>query len=276
MSEDFRARYGPWALVAGASEGLGEAFAAGIAARGVNVAMVARRADTLERTAARVAEAHGVETRALCADLSDPRAPARLLDAVAELDLGLFVYNAALSVPGPYLDVDAGVHLAAIQTNCASPAALAHGLGRRLRDRGRGGILLVSSLSALYGTGYLATYAATKAFGLTLAEGLWAELSDAGVDVLATCAGSTLTPGYAARAPARLPRLAPAPMDPAAVAEDALHQLGRRGPRVIPGRANRVASFLLRAFVPRRRAIRIMTEAGRAVAEAEGRREGDG
>ena len=268
----FRARYGPWAVIAGASEGLGAAFARQAAARGLDVALVARRGAALAQVAAALEAEHRVATRTIIADLATPGSAAHIAAAVADLDVGLLVYNAALSVPGPFLDVALATHLDAVAVNCASQLALVHGLGRRLRDRGRGGIVVVSSLSGFYGTGFLATYAATKAFGATFAEGLWSELGAAGVDVVATCAGATLTPGYAARAPKRLPQLAPAPMAPDAVADDALRALGR-GPRTIPGRGNRLASFFLRTFVPRRRAIHIMTDAGRAVFEAELERE---
>ncbi|GMV44496.1 MAG: short-chain dehydrogenase [Myxococcales bacterium] len=261
----FLARYGPWAVVAGASEGLGEAFARHAAARGLSVVLVARRAGALADAASAIEARYAVTTRTVVADLADASGAEMIIAAVADLDVGLVVHNAALSVPGAFLDVPLPVHLAAIAVNCASQVALLHGLGRRLRECGRGGLIVVSSLSGLYGTGYLATYAATKAFGLTLAEGLWSELAPA-VDVVATCAGATLTPGYAARAPRRLPRLAPAPMAPDTVADDALRALGR-GPRTIPGAGNRLASFLLRTL-PRRRAIALMTDAGRAVLEA--------
>ncbi|PKN55646.1 MAG: short-chain dehydrogenase [Deltaproteobacteria bacterium HGW-Deltaproteobacteria-14] len=266
----FRDRYGPWALIAGASEGLGEAFARQAAARGLDVVLVARRGEVLARVAGEIAVAHGVRTRVVVADLAEAGCAARIGAAVADLEVGLLVHNAALSVPGPFLDTPAEAHASAVAVNCASQVALVHAFAGPMRARGRGGVVIVSSLSGFYGSGDLATYAATKAFGATLAEGLWFELGPAGVDVVATCAGATLTPGYARRAPEDLPRLAPAPMAPDAVADDALRALGR-GPRTIPGRGNRLASFILRAFVPRRRAIGMMSAAGRAVFEAERR-----
>jgi len=264
----FRERYGPWAVVAGASEGLGAAFAERAAARGLNVALVARREGALREVAARVTGTHGGEARIVVADLAADEGAARIAAAVAELEVGLLVHNAALSAPGPFLDVPVEVHQRALQVNCGSQLGLVHALGGAMRARGRGGVVLVSSLSGFYGGGHLATYAATKAFGATLAEGLWFELAPAGVDVVASCAGATLTPGYRRRAPERLPRLAPKPMAPEDVAEDALSALGR-GPRTIPGRGNRLASFILRAFVPRRKAIGLMSAAGREVFEAE-------
>jgi short-subunit dehydrogenase len=124
-----------------------------------------------------------------------------------------------------------------------------------MAERGRGGIVLMSSLTAFQGTPLVATYGATKAFGLTLAEALWDELAERGIDVLACCAGATLTPGYERVTPRRgsigfAPRL----QDPDEVAREALDALGRR-PLIVTGRGNRVVSFMMRRLMSRQRAV---------------------
>jgi short-subunit dehydrogenase len=253
QSARFQARYGPWALVAGASEGLGAAWAEALAARGLHLALVARRADRLADLAARLAAQHGIQTRPLALDLAAEDAPASILAATADLDVGLLVYNAALSVIGPFLERPLDAHLMEITVNCRSPLALGYGLGQHLVARGRGGIILLSSLSATMGSAYIANYAATKAYNLVLAEGLWEELRRKGVDVLACCPSAVATPNYLASAPKR----AQATMTPDAIVAATLPQLGRR-PSFIPGGTNQAAAFIMRRLLPRRLIVRIM------------------
>jgi short-subunit dehydrogenase len=189
----FAARYGPWALIAGASEGLGAAFATAAASRGVNVVVVARRQAPLEAVAARLEAEHGVSARAVVADMADPTTPTRLAEATADLEIGLLVYNAAASAQGRFLDVSFDEHVLNIAVNVTTPTALAYHFGRAMRDRGRGGIVLVSSMAALQGTKIFASYAAAKSYELILGEGLWDELRDHGVDALGYVVGATAT-----------------------------------------------------------------------------------
>ena len=137
--------------------------------------------------------------------------------------------------------------------NVRAPLALAHRFGNRLAARGRGGLMLLSSLTAFQGSPFVATYGASKAFDLALAEGLWFELAPRGIDVLAVCPGATRTPGYLRRSPLG----APGELEPDQVVQEALAGLGR-GPLVIPGRFNRLASLFMRRMLPRRRTISIM------------------
>jgi short-subunit dehydrogenase len=120
-------------------------------------------------------------------------------------------------------------------------------------ERRRGAIVLMSSLTAFQGTAYTAVYGATKAFNLSLAEALWAELRDTGVEVMACCAGATRTQSYLKA----MPGGAPGELDPDQVVREALARIGR-GPIMIPGRFNRVASFFMRRLLPRRKAVEIM------------------
>jgi short-subunit dehydrogenase len=249
----FAKRYGPWALVAGASEGIGAAFARELARRGLDLVLVARRPEGLAAVKREIADLAAVEVRCIPLDLARADAAALLERELADLDVGIVVCNAALAPAGTFLEIPLDEQLAAIDVNVRGPLALAHRFGRRMAERGAGGIVLMSSLTAFQGSPFVATYGATKSFLLTLAEGLWLELAPRGVDVLAVCAGATRTPRYLERARGR----APGELEPDPVAREALAALGG-GPLVIPGRVNRLASLLMRRLLPRRATIRIM------------------
>jgi hypothetical protein len=259
----FRQRYGPWALVAGAGEGLGAAWADALVQRGLDLLLIDIEAEPLSSVAADLTR-HGRVVEAAVLDLGADDSLERVVRATGDREVGLLVYNAAASAVGEYLDEDVAALERMLAVNCRAPALLAHHFGRQMRARGRGGIVLMSSLSAFQGNPMLAHYAATKAYNLVLAEGLWDECRDAGVDVLACCPGATLTPGYLrTRPPGR--RLAfPPEMQPEEVVEAALAGLGC-GPTVVPGWTNRVAAAVVQRLVPRRSAIRIMGRVGRGL-----------
>lgn len=253
----FARRYGPWAVIAGAGEGLGAAYAEALAGRGLSVLLIDERTDLLQALDARLRSQHGVAVEALVLDLGGADCDERIAGVSAGKDVGLLIYNAAASAMGDYLDSEAATLERTLAVNCLAPSLLAHRFGRRFRERGRGGIILMSSLSALQGNPLLAQYAATKAYNLILAEGLWEECRGHGVDVLACAPGATLTPAYRALRGA-LPRSSfPPEMTPAAVVEETLAALGR-GPTVIPGWANRLSAALMRRVLPRRQAIELM------------------
>jgi short-subunit dehydrogenase len=256
---DFREYYGPFALIAGASVGLGEAFARQLASRGLNLLLLARRQEPLHRLAVELRAAHGIEVRTLAVDLARPDLREVVQDFVAGLDLGMLVYNAADSVIGPFLDHPVEEHLRVIDVNCRGPLALAHLLGTNMTKRGRGGIVLMTSTAGSQGGPWLSSYAASKAFNLVLAEGLWDELAASGVHVVACRAGATRTPGYAASKPrpSRVPVL-----DADFVAARALAALGR-APSVVPGWFYGFSAFVMNRFLPRRMSIRIMGRATR-------------
>lgn len=250
----FRAKYGPWALVAGASQGLGEEYARQLAAHGLHVVLVARRSDLTTTLAEQLAATYGVRTRAIALDLARTDAAGVIASETAGLEIGLLIYNAALSVIGGFFEGALEDHMREIETNCRAPMMLAYTLGREMAARGRGGIVLMSSLSATMGSALIANYAATKAYNLVLAEGLWEELRTRGVDVLACCAPAMTTPNYRASA-AR--GTAPGTMTPAAAVRETLAALGTT-PSFIPGATNRLSAFALRRLVPRKAAIRLM------------------
>jgi short-subunit dehydrogenase len=187
----FTEKYGPWAFIAGASMGIGAALSHEAAARGLNVLMLARGATKLEETAAEVKEAYDVEVRTLAADLTDPNVVDKVSEVIADIDVGLFVYNAAVAPAGRFLDVDLAPQLASIAANCFTPLALCHLLARPMVERGRGGIALVGSNAANAGAVKFAAYHAGKAFQWILAESLWAELGDHNVDATCIFVGAT-------------------------------------------------------------------------------------
>ena len=253
--DSFPDRYGKWAVVAGASEGLGEAFAAALAARGMNVVLVARRGRILEDVGERLAAEHGIEVRCLELDLADSGFPGALKDATDDLELGVLVYNAASVPMGPFLDHDADAIEAAVDVNVRGPLRLVRALAPAMKKRGRGAVVLMSSLSGLQGSPHIAVYAASKAFNTIFAEGLWYELTPHGIDVAACVSGAVPTPGYQAR----FGREVPGMLSADEAVRQTLAALGT-GPRIVPGRINRFAHQLVGRFLPRRTAIRLIAK----------------
>jgi short-subunit dehydrogenase len=251
---NFAARYGAWALVAGASEGLGAAFARALARRGMNLVLVARRPEPLERLAHELRAEPGVEVRTHALDLAAADSVAALSRATALLEVGVAIYNAAYAPLGAFIETSPADLERALDVNVRGPLLLARALAPPMVARRRGAIVLMSSLAGMQGTPRLAAYAASKAFDIVLAESLWAELAEHGVDVLTCCAGAIRTPGYADRARGKQ---APGTLDPEVVVERTLVALGR-GPRVIPGFINLIASLLVGRLFPRRLAIKMM------------------
>ncbi|MEZ5743799.1 MAG: SDR family NAD(P)-dependent oxidoreductase [Sphingomonadaceae bacterium] len=195
--DEYCERYGPVALVTGASSGIGQGFAEELAARGFDLIVTARRTDRLEALAARLAEEHGTKTQIVTADLADPAGPGDVISACAGQDIGLVVSNAGFNMKGAFEAGSASRMEKMLAVNCNAPMQLAHGLIPALKARagaGRGaGLIVVSSVEGLIGCPYSTAYAATKALVKSLCEGLWAELRPRGVEVLACCPGATDT-----------------------------------------------------------------------------------
>lgn len=195
MTEEFAARYGPWALIVGASEGVGEALARRVAARGLNVALLARRQAVLDELAASIRRDHGVEARALAVDLAVEGAVTQILTATADLDVGFLAYCAGADPNYAYfLDQPLDVALSMVRRNCLVPVTLCHHFAGPMVTRAAGGIVLVGSGAGLVGAPNMVAYAATKAFDMVFAEALWSELHERGVDVLGLILGLTDTP----------------------------------------------------------------------------------
>lgn len=254
---EFAARYGSWGIVAGASEGLGATYAEELAAHGMNLVLVARRAELLQSLASELATKYNVETRIIPLDLSASNAVEQVAENTKDLEIGLLIYNAAFSAIGPFLERPLEDHIKEINTNAFTALKLIYLFAEQMLTRGRGGILLMSSLSAFQGSAYISTYAATKAFNIVLAEGLWEEWRERGVDVLVCVSGAVKTPNYAASEPEQTGGLGDMTMNPDQVVREALNALGK-GPYVIPGRMNRISSFVMRHLLPRKTAVKFM------------------
>ncbi|MCV7396157.1 SDR family NAD(P)-dependent oxidoreductase [Mycobacterium paraseoulense] len=192
---DIARRYGPWAVIVGASDGCGALFAERLAQEGVNVALVARRQRVLDTVAEAIHERTGVKTRTLAIDLTEPDAAQSIIDATADLEVGMLVYCAG-GDPNyqPFLANPVSTAEALLQRNCLVLMRLCHHFSGLMVERGRGGIVNFTSGAALAGGRNMVAYGGTKAFDMVFTEGLWAELHDKGVDVLGLVLGMTDTP----------------------------------------------------------------------------------
>jgi short-subunit dehydrogenase len=245
------AKFGPWALVTGATDGIGREFATQLAQLGFNLVLVSRRDQVLEALGQALTAAHGIECRVFPVDLADLDATDQLLVQTQALDIGLLVAAAGFGSSGPLLDGDLATELGMIDLNCRSVLLQATVLGRRMRQRGSGGMILLSSLLAFHGTPWSANYAATKAYVQSLAEALHVELAPHGVDVLA-CAPGPVHTGFAQRASMTLAQAA----SPEQIARASLRALGQKA-FVRPGALSKLLGWSL-GTAPRALRVKIM------------------
>jgi len=191
----FRDRYGPIALVTGASSGIGQAFAEELAARGLDLIVAARRVERLEALAERLTAEHGVTVLPIAVDLTRADAAQAILNYCEDRDVGLVISNAGFGFKGRHENAPADLLAEMLMVNCHAPNMLAHGFIPRLKARakaGRGaGLVMTSSVEGLIGCAYSAAYSASKAMVIALGEALWGELTPEGVDVLTLCPGAT-------------------------------------------------------------------------------------
>lgn len=248
-----------WALVTGASSGLGEEFARQLASRGMHLVLVARRQDLLEKLAAELHLQHGTRCRVIQADLSNPAEPKRVLDEIAaqEITIELLVNNAGFGIVGEVDNVDLDRTLEMIRLNISALTELTYRLLPGMLQRGRGAILNVSSLSAFQPVAYMGVYAASKAFVLHFSESLHCELKDRGITVSAVCAGVTRTSFFdIAGASGWLQKHASHPVD--FVVKRALKALSRKQQYTVPGWRNYLLTLLVR-IASRRRVVKEST-----------------
>lgn len=250
-------RYQGYALVTGAARGIGRAFASHLAADGFDLLLVDREAEETVALAKSLHAEHGVDAQPLLCDLSEPGLVEQAQDWVARYEIGLLVNNAGISPLDPFFEISLDEHLATLDLNCRATLVLTHVIGKVMAERGRGGIIIVSSASGLSGSPYFCHYAATKGYGLNLACGLWSELRGSGIDVLAVCPGLTDTKpvqdqGLAEDLPFYVPVTGPEP-----VALAALRGLGKQ-PTLVPTLADRMSAGLLSKLLPRGWTLSIM------------------
>ena len=256
----FKEKYGPVALVAGASEGLGEAFARALAGQGFDLVLVARGKEQLHKVSAELSAQYNIHTWPVVCDLGSADAVSQIRSQIGDLKIHFLVFNAAVSYIGPFLETTVEQHEQVVAVNNLGMLRTVYAFAGPMLAEGRGAILLMSSLAGLQGSGFLVSYAASKAFIKILAEGLWYEWKPKGVDVLACCAGAIATPRYLKTSPREMGFPAPRPQKAAKVVEECLRKIGT-GPSFISGRENRVASFFMQRIFSRKKAVNTMGNA---------------
>jgi hypothetical protein len=254
---EWHERYGPWALITGASSGLGAEFVRQLADRGLNCALVARRRDRMEAEAAAAQQAHGIQTRVIVADLTEPDACRVVSEQTDDLDVGLLVNNAGYGMSGAYHDLDPDRQAKMTVLNCVVPVMLTNHYLPRMLERGHGGLIFLASTAGYQACPYFSTYGATKAFNLMLGEALWVECRSLGVDSLALSPGFTKTEFNDVANIKDAGAFREATAD--AVVAAALRNLGRKGSH-IHGLLNKVLNFTGR-LLPRRAVMAITSAA---------------
>lgn len=240
-------KYGPWAVIAGGSEGIGACIAQQLAKSGINLVLVARKVEPLETIAASIRGQTSAAVRLLALDLTDAAMLDRIRAATDDVEVGLLVYNAGASHrTGPYFDWPLEDVLKVIRLNTEGQAMLAHYFGKKMAARGKGGIILMGSLAGNAGSPSVIPYAGAKAFSQIFAEGLWWEMKQKGVDVLHVVVGSTHTPAMVRLGIVYRKNQAD---DPEQVARFALENLANGPVAVVPSMLDR---FRLLATTDRR------------------------
>jgi len=245
---NFREKYGEWALITGASSGIGLEYSKQLAAKQLNVVMVARRAERLEALAAEIKGKYGVDTKTIAADLTTDAGIQAVKDETRQLNVGLLVNNAGREDSGYFLRTSIDEALRTVDLNCRVPLQLTHHFAQIMAKRGKGGIIFMSSIVSFQGVPHIANYAATKAYDLIFAEGLASELKPYNIDVTAVAPGfakTELSPAF------NFDGLPMKPMAPELIARNGISSLGRKR-LTIPGAINKFLYFSGKYLQPRR------------------------
>ena len=250
-------KYGKLALIAGASEGIGAAFAHYLAKEGMDLILVARRKEPLELLANQLTDTYKISVEYICCDLAIANAAQDLEQQLHGKEINLLVYNAALSYIGKFENNSIEHHNKMAQANMITPMNMLQIFGAKMLQHGRGACILMASLAGFQGSGFLTAYASTKAFDRVIAESLWYEWKDRGVDVMACCAGATSTPNFINTKPEKTSFFAPEVQTPDEVVHECFKHLGKT-PSFVSGSANKFASFIMQKIMPRKMAINIM------------------
>ena len=244
-------RFGPWALVTGASSGIGKEFARQIAASGINIVLVARREDLLKKVGVEFSERYGVEHRVVVLDVSREDFIGQLASATDDLDIGLVVSNAGTGNPGEFLKLDRQLLEETLRLNTKSHLDIAHYFGGKLAERRRGGLVLVGAMGAENGIPCMANDGGAKAYVHSLGEALHYEFKPLGVYVTVLAAGVTNTAvlekfGFDPKT---------MPMKPMSVEQCVSEGLGgllKNRSRIVPGRLNHIMNALVPASIARK------------------------
>jgi len=250
LMSEFKEKYGPWAIVTGANAGIGKSIATNLASRGINIIAVARRQQLLDELQVELSEDYGVEVRTLRVDLTDPESISKIELLTSDLEIGLVVPNAGVEMSGQFIESSLQANEHMLRLNVQAPMQLARVFGARMAQRGKGGILFISSLFGYQGIPHVANYAASKAYILSLGEALYAEMKPHGVDVTVLSPGLTDT-AMPANMPINFSRMPIFSQHPDDVARTGLNALGRKA-TVVAGLLNKFYAWqnrlLPRAF----------------------------
>ncbi|MDJ0646659.1 MAG: SDR family NAD(P)-dependent oxidoreductase [Flavobacteriaceae bacterium] len=250
-TQKFYDKYGPWALITGASSGIGAALAEHLSALGFNLLLSGRNEETLGKLAAKLESLHSSNTHILLSDLSSSENVKKLIDTSRNFDIGLAILNAGFGTSGLFIESALGEEKNMLALNCQAVLELSHYFARYFADKGSGGIILMSSIVGFQGVPFAANYAATKAYVQSLGEGLSHELKQVGVDILVAAPGPVHS-NFAQRANMKITSA----LSPEEIAAPIIRALGKRA-TVFPGRLTKLLVLGLRA-VPRWGKIRIM------------------
>lgn len=254
---NLKQKYGNTAIIAGASEGIGAAFATQLAEEGIDLILIARRMAPLQLLADSLIIKYKINVTCLPLDLSDQDAAEKIRTELLNREINILIYNAALSYIGAFVENSIDNQSKAAIVNMITPMNLVRTFGEQMLAKKKGAVILMSSLAGLQGSGFLTVYASTKAFNRVLAESLWYEWKNSGVDIIACVAGATSTPGYIKSNPGKTSLFAPRVLLPEEVAGECLARLGKV-PSFITGKGNRIASFIMQKILPRKMAVNIM------------------
>ncbi|NUO01648.1 MAG: SDR family NAD(P)-dependent oxidoreductase [Saprospiraceae bacterium] len=246
------ADYGAWAVVTGATSGIGLELAERLAEAGLDLVLNARRKEALAQLSVRLQSKYGIKTLVVAADLSESTGVAQLIEATRDLDVGLLVASAGFGTSGYFIKSDLPAEINMLRVNCEAVLHLVHHFSQVFKKRNRSGIILMSSIVAFQGVPYSAHYSATKAYIQSLAEALAYELKAYNIDVLAPSPGP-VEGGFAQRANMNMS----AAMKPSDIGVPILNALGRQS-SVVPGALSKLLVYSLRT-VPRWAKVRIMT-----------------
>jgi len=244
---NFKEDYGEWALITGASSGIGLEYSKQLAEKQLNVVMVARRAERLEALAEEIKQTYGVATKIIVADLSTAAGIQAVKDETIRLNIGLLVNNAGREDSGYFLRTSIEVALMTVDLNCRAPLQLTHHFAQLMVKRQKGGIIFMASIVSFQGVPHIANYAASKAYDLIFAEGIAAELKPYNVDVTVVAPGFTkteLSPAF------NFDGLPMKPMAPELVAKEGIRSLGRKR-LTIPGAINKLLYLSGKYLQPR-------------------------
>jgi len=247
--ENFINKYGEWALITGASSGIGEEFAKQLAKLGMKLILIARRKNRLLDLSNLLREKYNTESIIIPIDLSTDNYIDELKNYTEKKEIGILINNAGFGSTGEFINCDTAKEIDMIKVNCLAPAVLTHYFLPQMIQRRRGAIIFLGSTVAFQPTPMMTTYSATKAFNLYLGEALWWELKKYNIDVLALNPGGTNTEFQ------RIAKIGvgPIPREPSDVVKTALNALGKK-PSVVDGIQNKIISVMVR-FIPRRIAV---------------------